>query len=257
MVLGQWKRTQVRPPRSRARARTPSGVSAASGAQELGEDEVGPIGGDDGVGGNGVVGDPLKGALAVSGGDGVDADLAAGLGGAPELGPASGVDDLGGFVVEEPASDVDASVGAAVVAGGAEEDAQAVAPGEAAVGLGRAVPEGVGEEGIGTELPFDFFPDLVEVAVQGGADEDAPPLGGEAAPEQEADDFAALADFGAVLVDDVAAVAEGGPLVGEELPEASAVFGLVHEVGLDPEDGVGVDEPPLEAVEGRGPRRRA
>ena len=257
MVLGQWKRTQTLPPRSRARDRTPSGVAAIAGTQELLDDQRGRVGGDDRVGGDRVVGDPLEGALAVAGGHRVDPDLAAWLGGAPELAPAPRVHDLGRFVVQEPTSDVDAAIRAAVVAGGPEEHAQAVAPGQAPVRLGGSGAQGVGEEGIGAELPFDLFPDLVQIAVEGRADEHASPLGGEAAPQQQADDLAALADFGAVLVDDVAAETEGGTLVGKELPEASPILRLVDEIGLDPEDGVGVEEPPLEAVHGRGPGRRA
>ncbi len=74
------------------------------------------------------------------------------------------------------------------------------------------------------------------------------PLGGKAAPQEQPDDLAALTDLGAVLVDDVAAEAERGPLVGEELPETASILRLVHKVGFDPEDRVGVEEPPLEAV---------
>src|SRR6185436_14753063 len=195
------------------------------------------------------VGDALEGAHAVAGGDGVDPDLAAGLGGAPEFGPAPGVDDLRRLVVQEEAADVDAAVGAAVVAGGTEEDTQAVAPGQPAIGLGGAGAQGPGEEGVGAELPLDLFPDLVEIAVEGRTDEHAPPLDRETAPEQEADDLSALPHLGAVLVDDVAAEADRGLLIGEELPEASPIFGLVDEVRLDPEDGIGIDEPPLQPVD--------
>ena len=118
MVLGQWKRTQIRPPRSRARARTPSGVAAELGRRSCSTTSAGRVGGDDRIRGDRVVRDALEGALAVAGGHGVDPDLAARLGGAPELAPAPRIDDLGRFVVQEPAADVDAAVGAAVVAGG-------------------------------------------------------------------------------------------------------------------------------------------
>ncbi len=104
-------------------------------------------------------------------------------------------------------------------------------------------------KGLALSCHFDLLPDLVEVAVEGGADQDASPLDGEAAPQQQADDLAALADLGAVLVDDVAAEAERGALVGEKLPEPSPILRLVDQIRLDPEDGVGVDEPPLEAID--------
>lgn len=76
----------------------------SSGAQELLDDERGRVGGDDRIGGDGVVGDALKGALTVAGRNGVDPDLAARLGGSPELAPAPRVHDLGRLVVQKPAA---------------------------------------------------------------------------------------------------------------------------------------------------------
>ena len=43
---------------------------------------------------------------------------------------------------------------------------QTVAPGQPPVGLGGAGSHGGGEERVGAELPFDFFPDLVKIAVE-------------------------------------------------------------------------------------------
>src|SRR5215210_7641734 len=118
------------------------------GTQELLDEDPRAVGEDDRLRRERAVGDALEGALAVAGGDRVDPDLAAGFRGAPELGPAPGIDDLGGLVVEEKAFHVDAAVGAAVVAGGAEEDAQTVAPGETTIGLGGAVAQRAAKERI-------------------------------------------------------------------------------------------------------------